>query len=212
MGLFIGFYPFQTYLSHKIYPKLPINLCFLSYGSTFDIDVYTDNKKDCFDIRANEKKEWQSCLFTYDPGNCLGSISLKTDRLLCEKTPDKKERNDCYGYAFRNAGNLVHQLGGIHDYRKDRSITGKVGDRLIITLTSGNKYLITLIAIEGDGVDINTNSSRLYCSKKETSPIPVISYSGGYQHIYIDGCRITNNGITLDYFIYEFPGQPSLNL
>lgn len=169
----------QTYLSHTLYPNLPVNLCFLSFGSTFDEDVFTNNKKDCFDERATSRKEWQSCFFGYNHGNCLAYVSLKTRTFLCEKTQDKKEKKDCYNFVFYEDDDSVHSLQGIEKYKSYGSVSGKIGERLTISLISGNRYLITVLGTMGDRVDIGGNAPRGYCSKKETPPIRVVGMAGG---------------------------------
>ena len=194
LTLYLIGHPLQSHLAYKVYPKLPINLCFFTYGTTIDPGHFYSNKKECFIKRALENDEWQSCLYSYSPSNCIARISSVTNKYLCDNLNNSRDIENCQRDLISYTQNNIEEISGTEKYKVIKSITVK----------NGEKFLLSKITIKGNEVEFFSHS-RMSCSGVQNPPLKVNTIDGGPNFIYITDCQINQDQVVFHFFRYNFP-------
>ncbi len=200
VAVLLVLFPFQRKLAYDVYPKLPINLCFLSFGGEVGIiESSVSYRRVCYEKRGRNLNDWRSCVKGYNPGACLYWASKNTNTYLCDKTREKEEHTRCYNFLLAQNIDRIHNLEGIEKYKVSEEIQ----------LKNGEKFLNKPVEIREDGKVEFYRWGNIVCSEEESPPIPTDTLETvpgdlSPRYIFITGCEVDKDLITINYFRYEF--------
>ncbi len=181
--------------------------CAAATGTSVVDDQIFDNQMLCYQARAAQLGDWQSCLQLHDdpafiPARCLEEVTRQSATYLCANHPNAAVIAQCNQLLMTNLGidPTLHQLAGLATYRVESQITLAHGADLTIpgqppTLT--DEGLVRL-------PDYYPATDHL-CHPHEAEPIPLGTGRQGV-YIYVTGCVVTPTGLTIAYFTYTLPG------
>ena len=184
-----------------------INDCDSVSGVTFSGDQGVDSQILCYQARAEQLNDWNSCLKIKDdpsfiPAQCLVGVSMRTDIYLCDRHTNRMVREQCNQFLMSKIGSdaAIHKLDGLQNYRAQK----------VVNLQPGEDFNVQGVAIQiGDaGAIIIPDyypATTHPCAEKEESPIAVgTGVIGAY--VYLTGCTKIGNKIQIEYFKYDLPG------
>lgn len=181
--------------------------CAAATGTSLVEDRPVDNQTLCYQARAAQLGDGQSCLHlpdapTFVPARCLEGVSRQTARYWCDQHPNSAVIEQCNQLLMTNWGTdpALHELAGLAPYRVDHQLELVHGADFTV---QGQPPTITaegLVSLP----DYEPAASHL-CHPQEAEPIPVgTGLHGAY--LYITSCVVTPTTLILHYFRYALPG------
>lgn len=181
--------------------------CAAAQGVTRHEDQLLDNRTLCYQARAEQRNDWSSCLaLASEPSpltaQCLAGVTLRSQSYVCAKGKSAAVVRQCNELLMIASGAdpNIHQIDGLQEWRIVGTAELQVGDNFNVDGMG--------VIVSDDGLVVLPDyypATSHVCRSHEDPPLAIgTGIQGAY--VYVTGCTVTDNGLTINYFRYDLPG------
>ncbi len=188
--------------------------CELKFGYTFFDDFYVSNKYLCYEKRALEG-DYESCLHTIKPDECLYGLSIENKELICDQVSVDEVSNRCIKLLFDYYRPIkdIFQFKGIERIKREEKFNLQEGDKFPhsefdeVSNVEVKEGRLKQPGYVSGPTDLYINRWEEFSCSEDDGDYKIISGIGANQegrgYIIIKSCDYTPDGIIVELIHIE---------